>query len=245
MNPTWISDCGRVQLYLGDCREILPTLGKVDAVVTDPPYGTEALGGGYGRRQNWDIGDGCGRVIANDRDLAVCGEGLTASASLITDGWMLAFFSPRKTPEFVQAVKSLNWFGHIAWDKAQPGLGYSIRYCHEDVAAFRIGEPERPKRPIMSVQRYSTVGEIHPHEKPVALMQSLASWACPERGTTLDPFMGSGTTGVACIRTGRRFIGIEIEPRYFEIAKERIQRELAQPFLIAPEQHKMMQEEMV
>ena len=53
-------------LYLGDCLEILPTLPQVDAVITDPPYGTQNLAGGYGRRQNWDIGNGLGRVIAND-----------------------------------------------------------------------------------------------------------------------------------------------------------------------------------
>jgi site-specific DNA-methyltransferase (adenine-specific) len=72
-------------------------------------------------------------------------------------------------------------------------------------------------------------GNNHPTVKPVDLMRYLVTLVCREGGTVLDPFMGSGTTGIACIRTGRKFIGIERDARYFEIARQRLLRESAQP----------------
>jgi DNA modification methylase len=220
---------GDATLYLGDCREILPTLPKVDAVITDPPYGTQDLGGGYGRHDK----DGVAETIANDADLEALTTAFPLMANLITDGWLLAFYAARRAPQFHDATSGAPWYGSVVWDKGQPGLGYHIRYAHEDIAVFRIGEPKRPPVPILSVVRAGPVAERHPHEKPVRVLGALVAWASPEAGTVIDPFMGSGTTGVACMNLGRQFIGIEIEPRYFEIACERIEQAQKQQRLFA------------
>jgi hypothetical protein len=115
------------------------------------------------------------------------------------------------------------WFGGIVWDKGAPGLGYHIRYQHEDIAVFRVGEPKRPKDALLSIVRGAAMSEEHPHEKPPKILIPLVAWATERGGAILDPFMGSGTTGVACMNLGRKFIGIEIEPKYFDIACERIE----------------------
>jgi DNA modification methylase len=106
-----IGDC---ILHLGDCRDILPTLGKVDAVVTDPPYGIEVLVGKYGRDN---------RKILGDKDLSVCSEALELSAERMANGWMVAFYSPRVAPAFHASAPSVEFYGEIVWDKKAPGLG--------------------------------------------------------------------------------------------------------------------------
>ena len=106
------------------------------------------------------------------------------------------------------------------------GLGFTIRYSHESIAVLSIGKPERPNFAIDSVISCHQLEKLHPHQKPVQLMQNLISW---QNGVTLDPFMGSGTTGVACAKMGRKFIGIEIEPKYFDIACKRIEEAYKQP----------------
>jgi site-specific DNA-methyltransferase (adenine-specific) len=214
-----------VELHLGDCLEVMKTIpaGSVDAVVTDPPYGTQDLAGGYGRRQNHDVGDGLGRVIENDLDLSMIAAAFPTFKTLVSNGWGAVFYAPRRTPEFIAATSARDWFGEIIWDKRQPGLGYHIRYAHESIAIFRFGEPCRPPSPILSVLCCHQLSKRHPHEKPISVLKSLVAWTTPPGATILDPFMGSGTTGVACVQTGRSFIGIEIDPGYFAIAKKRIE----------------------
>lgn len=214
---------GAAELWLGDCRNVLPLLGEMNAVITDPPYGTEALGGGYGRRQNWDIGDRNGRVIAGDTDLSVVETVWPLLGGCVSSGWVLAFFSPGKTPEFIAATRGLPWFGSLVWYKRTPGLGYHIRYNHESVGVFRIGEPPRPDDAIISVLHGWVAPVEHPHLKPVEVLSEMVEWATLPSQTVLDPFMGSGTTGVACARLGRKFVGCEIDPGYFDIACRRIE----------------------
>jgi len=142
----------------------------------------------------------------------------------ITDpGWLLAFYAPRKTPEFIASVGPL-WIGEIIWDGCCPGLGYTVRYQHESIAVLRVGNAPRPVAPIISVIReYGEGVDFHPHQKPIALMKKLAAFIA---GTILDPFMGSGTTLRAAKDLGRRAIGIEIEERYCEIAANRLSQEV-------------------
>jgi DNA modification methylase len=226
-------EIGNAVLYLGDCLEILPTLPKVEAVITDPPYGTQDLGGGYGRRQLHDPVGRVGAQIANDTDLKAITVAFPLCLALIRDGWAFVFYAPRRTPQFTLATQIGNWFGGIVWDKGAPGLGYHIRYQHEDIAVFRIGEPQRPKDALLSIVRGAAPSDDHPHEKPPKIMLPLVAWATDRDGTVLDPFMGSGTTGVACMNLGRRFIGIEIEEKYFRIACERIENAQRQARLFA------------
>ena len=196
-----------------------------DAVVTDPPFGTEDLGGGYGRRQNWDSGDRKGRTIIGDKDLS----SLRGMFDAIHFGnlWLAVFFAARKTPEFCALVEHFTtWRGELIWNKRAPGLGYTVRYSHESIALLSIGEPPKPPDALLSVIESPCVADVHPHEKPVALLKPIVKFCCPEGATVLDPFMGSGTTLRAAKDLGRKAIGIEIEEKYCEIAAKRLGQEV-------------------
>jgi DNA modification methylase len=218
-----------VTIYHGDCREILPQLEPVDLVLTDPPYGTEACGGGYGRRQNHDPQGRLGRMIEGDRDL----EALTGAAFLLSkvlvDGWCVSFCAPRRMNEVdrIFSVFGFNFQGELIWDKATPGLGYTIRYSHESALVYSLGSTETPDKAVLSVVRqpvsHFETEARHPHEKPVSFWTNAANL---NAGTILDPFMGSGTTLRAAKDLGRKSIGIEIEEKYCEIAAKRMAQEV-------------------
>jgi DNA modification methylase len=232
IKPYYTDD--RITLYCGDCLEVMKQIesGSIDAVVTDPPYGTELLAGGYGRRQLHDKGDGKGRCIDNDKDLSSLYAVYPELTRSIESGWIAAFFAARKMPNFIDVTSRDDWFGEIIWDKCAPGLGFHIRYAHESIGIFKIGKPARPEKPLLSVIRQAvTHTELHPHIKPVKVIASLVHWTSSINDIVLDPFMGSGTTGVACIKTNRRFIGIEIDETYAKIALDRILEAKSQPML--------------
>lgn len=209
-----VEQVGRATLILGDCRDILPVLPKVDAVVTDPPYGIDPDGLGYGRG---------GESIANDKDLSVCIPALFAAHDLLDDGYLVAFHSPRNAQQFIAAALNKLRLGHsLVWDKKAPGMGGAIRYQHECIAVFEAGAP-KPTNACFSVLQYYRDATLHPHMKPLALMMKLVEVFAPEAGLVLDPFMGSGSTGCAAVSMGRDFIGCEIDPRHYETSLRRIE----------------------
>lgn len=202
-----------VTLYLGDCREILPTLSKVDAVVTDPPYGM-AFRSNY-RTERHDV------IINDDSDeLLVFACGLRpAHSAYIFCRWDNIASVPKP--------KSL-----LTWVKNNWSMG-DLNHEHarqtETVLFYPGPEHDFPKgRPTDVLEGIRTGNCFHPTEKPTDLMGQIISFT---RGTILDPFMGSGTTGVAAVKLGRKFIGIEIEERYFSIACKRIDAALREPDL--------------
>ncbi len=199
-----------VVLHLGNCREVLPTIGPVNAVLTDPPYGIEEIVGAYGRS---------GRNIAGDKSLGAMVEALEVLSSTQRDVWLAVFYSCRISPAFFRATQFLSYYGEIIWNKKAPGMGGALRYQHENIALFRIGEPPGLGACFSVLPSYR-VGEVHPHQKPVALMQRLCE-VVPGR-VVLDPFMGSGSTGVAAVQMGRGFVGVEIDAAHFDVACSRI-----------------------
>lgn len=213
---TWREEqIGAARLILGDCREVLPTLGKVDAVVTDPPYGI-GYRSGYSTDRLW----AGGRSIRNDGDTGVRDE--FASIWMATQATPTLIFGSRKqaVPPSCRMI--------LVWDKG-PALGMGaidLPWKPSSEEIYVLGKGfigERDESNVLycaPVQSMACNGRQHPNEKPVALIERLIR-KCPV-GTILDPFMGSGTTGVACAKLGRKFIGIEIEPKYFDIACKRI-----------------------
>jgi len=215
IEPDWTSDDGSVQLYCGDCLEILPHLGGVDAVVTDPPYGLKWGGTGFKKQPKlnnlevakWDLkpADSLIRFVSKFAKSAVIWGGNYFAEALGN------FTSPliwdKKTGKNTFAD------GELAWTSKRRGTLRIFR--HQWCGCFK--DSERGER------------NKHPTQKPVAVM----AWSMEQIGvgigeTVLDPFMGSGTTGVACVRTGRKFIGIELDKGYFEIAKQRIEKAIAE-----------------
>jgi site-specific DNA-methyltransferase (adenine-specific) len=221
--PTPYFQSPNITIYHGDALDILRSLPSesIDTIITDPPYGTEALAGGYGFSH---------QRILNDKDLSALESTLPEILRVLKPDAWVAIFCAAKQRQKVDALliaSGLEPFGEIIWDKRNLGLGWSIRYAHETVLIYRKGTPPRPPKPIPSVLRHPIVrgkGRVHPHQKPVALLEDLARWCCPESGTVLDPFIGSGTTLEAAQRLGLEAIGIELDEKYCEMAADRLRQ---------------------
>jgi site-specific DNA-methyltransferase (adenine-specific) len=218
---------------LGDCLDVLPTLAaaSVNAVVTDPPYCSGGRQQATARNtiaksdrpqpDEWFLADNMGtdtyvrfmRRVAGEC-IRVCRMG--AHAYVFTD-W-------RQYTNLVTAWESKGWTlrGVIVWDKNRGGaMGSFWRNNHEWIAIFTKGKPAPlPDGSFFNTWRGSKKqGGFHPTEKPVGLLEYIIRAV---DGIVLDPFMGSGTTGVACAKLHRGFVGIEQDEVYFEIAKSRI-----------------------
>jgi len=201
--PHWQSDDGGVVLVNADCREVLPVMepGSADAVVTDPPYGVDF------RAAAWD------KDIPSWFDITrrVCTTVVFTTA-------------PTTLWDYPQPDWVLCWLRDAAHSRTAQG-----GFCNWTPIPLYGAR----KFPVDVFKSHGMVdGQLHkaiehPCPKPVKLLLWLTTNVSKPGGLVLDPFMGSGTTGVACIRLGRRFIGIELDPGYYEIAKKRIQAELA------------------
>ena len=238
-----IETIGNATLYLGDCLEILPTLDKVDAVVTSPPY--------------------------NTLNPSAKPSGLHAERKTDRNLWMEkqgGYFDQRSEPEYQQwqktvldaccAVASVVWINHktryrdgcgihplsfytghplfaeVVWDRGGSMALNCGRFAPSHEYWLGFGRPsywDSSVNKFMSVWRIPPgegkgIGNDHPCPYPERLVNPLIVGSSPKGGAVLDPFMGSGTTGAACMNLGRKFIGIEIEPKYFDIACERIKQ---------------------
>lgn len=208
-----------ITLYNADCREILPALDVADSIVTDPPYGMEFRSNYRAERHG---------AIANDAEewpLALA-AGLPARHSKYV---FCRWDDLRRVPK----PKSL-----ITWVKNNWSMG-DLQHEHArqtEVALFYNGPRHFfPKgRPQDVIFAPRTGNNFHATEKPIGLMSNIVEWT---DGIVLDPFMGSGTTGVAAAKLGRKFIGIELDRGYFDIACKRISEALKQPdmFVAIPE----------
>jgi len=208
-----IGDCWLIQ---GDCREVLPLLPKVDAVVTDPPYG---IGHSSNHGASWQR-----TQIANDADTSARDWVASWSGELPA-----VFFGTWKTPPIATARTC------VVWDKGPAsGMGdLSLPWKPSFELAYICGNGWVGARgegvlrgPV--IVTWESAGRVHPHQKPPWLAEHFMD-RLPQAKTILDPFMGSGTTGVACVKLGRKFIGIELEPKYFDISCKRIRDAYAQP----------------
>ncbi len=195
-----------VRLICGDCREVLPTLGKVDAVVTDPPYG---------------IGQDGGR-----------GHRLSSKAKVQPK---LGWDASRPDRDVFDAILAaadhhVIWGGNYFSDYLPPTMGwlYWQKLIGGDFSDGELAWTSRTGALKEFTHRKTNLEMEHPTQKPVKLIKWCLEFF-PSAKTILDPFMGSGTTGVAAVKLGRKFIGIEIEPRYFDIACKRISDALKQP----------------
>lgn len=219
-----IGDC---TLYLGNCMEVMPALGAVDAVVTDPPYGM-AFQSNHRNEKH--------KKIANDGDTSflrwACGIDANHS-SYVWCRW-------DNIPD-VPMPKSV-----VTWVKNNHSMGDLV---HEhgrmtELCLFYPGPSHffPSGRPSDVISGTRTGNEFHPTQKPVDLMRNVIEWTA---GNVVDPFMGSGTTLVACAKIGRKGIGIELDPDYFEIACKRVEEAYRQPDMFvqaakaAPEQTDM------
>lgn len=222
-----IGDC---RLILGDCRDILPTLGKVGAVVSDVPYGISFVSSRKGRFKGVEIAQD-DTTAARDFVLDWAGD----TPAIVFGSWKI------DRPVHTRA--------RLIWDKGDHvGMGdLSLPWKPNDEEIYVIGTGFSGHR-IGGVLKHNAIagtvavsrGRHHPTEKPVSLMRDLVE-RCPA-GVVLDPFMGSGSTGVACVGLGRLFVGVEIDQSYFDIACRRIEEAYKQPRLFDEPPPKPVQE---
>lgn len=216
-------EIGDATLYCGDCLEILPTLPKVDAVVTDPPYDV----GFKGKRTKHTASDsyaGTGGYIGGDSavgPIAVPLALLIADRGVVFPGNRLAFHYPKPYEIGCVYCPSGAGLGRWGFTVFHPILFYGKGLKHtrqgpSGFESFAISEENG-----------------HPCPKPIEWMMWAVNKSTNCGESVLDPLMGSGTTGVACANLGRKFIGIEIERKYFDIACERIEAAYAQGRLFA------------
>lgn len=217
-----------VTLYLGDCREILPTLGKVDAVMTDPPY--RVTSGGFGELEGgfsgWikDSYDNKGAIVTCN--LSWDDWFPVVSTSLRAPGHAYIFCNDRNLSEARGAAEraGLEFHRLLVWDKktALPNRWY-IQNC-EFVLFMRKGKAFQINDcGTMALQSiFQRDQSEHPTEKPAPLMELYIRNSTSLGQVVCDPFMGSGTTGVAAAKLRRGFVGIEIEQRWFDVACSRI-----------------------
>ena len=231
--PYYRSPDGRHTIYHADCRDVLTGLlpGSVDAVVTDPPYGIDFS------EATWDEPE------AEHPEFI---RGLVADLQgPVENGYVFLFQSVRYLSRFHE------WFPE-GWRILASCRGFS-RMCRNDlwyawdpVVFYHRGDKNRmmdgfgkdllPRDFFVSnVSEPRETKNVHPCQKPVGLLRYLVQVSSPFGGLVLDPFLGSGTTSVACVQTGRRSIGIEQNERYCQIAVARMERTLAQPVLFLPE----------
>ena len=219
-----IERIGDAVLLLGDCLDILPTLPKVDAVITDPPYGLNFPYLSYD-----DSEENLSRLVARFMPLVIA----AASRVAITPGNtnMHKYPAPSWTAAWTWDTTTAR--GKLGWSQWQPILFYG-----DDVAKGTANWNGKIKADRIhfsggAANIDSAAGGEHPCAKPEEFMRKLVGRFTAARHEVLDPFMGSGTTGVACMNLGRKFIGIEIEERYFEIACERIENAQRQARMFA------------
>ena len=242
-----------VTLYEGDCREILPTLGLVDLVVTDPPYSISVTGSNQIRK------DGTRRLdfFKGDDDWEVMTEMVVSAwrlslALLPKNGSAYCWCGHRQFGQIVDAAEDAGFQTRfVVWKKdcpppAMKGNGWraGAELC---VYAYGAGRTFTADQAVNVLEgdtfRHGQPGKVdHPTQKPVGIMDPLIRASSASGALVLDPFMGSGTTGVACVKAGRKFIGIEIDPGYFDLSCRRVIATLKEPdFFVTPPEPKAFQ----
>jgi site-specific DNA-methyltransferase (adenine-specific) len=239
------------EMHLGDCLEVMATLDKVDHVITDPPYEAEAHslqrrvavgvaqgGKARGKRAGWNKAD---KVVVAPLDFPAIGpaerDACAVQFGRLAIRWSLVFCQAEAVAVWRDALTAggMSFRRAAVWVKPdaqpqlsgdRPGMGYESIVCAHAPgrSAWNGGGRVGVFTHCKNDHVLGTTGS-HPTQKPRALMVELVEHFTDPGETILDAFAGSGTTGVACLRLGRRFIGIEKDPKYFALACERLRAE--------------------
>jgi len=215
-----------IDLYLGDCREIIGSLPVCNAAITDPPYNSMDEHGARGKTTRLaQFGHKTGGGVHWFNTLTT-GEivDVVRAIPMFDSGAAYVFTDSKTASDMFHLLRQRNI---IVWDKGRIGMGYNWRRMHELVAFCPGVKHKLRRKDFGDIQREPPVkNKVHPTEKPVALIGRFIINSTDVDHLVIDPFMGSGTTGVACVLNKRRFIGIEIDPKSFDIAVDRIETAL-------------------
>ena len=203
-------------LYHGDCVEIMAKMAdeSVDLIVTDPPYLV-------------NYRDRTGRMVANDdRDDWLKPAYAQMFRTLKKDSFCISFYGWSKVDRFMVAWLKAGFYpvAHLVWAKPYASNSRYVDYHHESAYLLAKGRPEIPKTKVKDVLAWNYSGNRHhPTQKPVSALTPLIKSFSKPSDVILDPFMGSGSTGVAALEIGRSFIGCELEETYASAAKSRLE----------------------
>ena len=225
-----VEHIGDATLYLGDCRDVLPTLGSFDAVVTDSPYGIDAAGRGViGSNNRGQVRD-YGAATWDAKPL----DAETLAMVRAAGKWLIMFGG-----NYYDCPPTSCW---LVWDKLNTG-----GFADCELAWTNLPKAVRRIRFLWNGMLRANGEERgdHPTQKPVGVMSWCLGHLPAGTRTILDPFMGSGTTGVAAVQGGFAFTGIEREARYFDAACRRIEAAYRQPRLFAEPEPKPVQESLL
>ena len=250
-----------VTLYLGDCLEVLPTLGKFDHCLCDPPFEKEAH-----TKQRRELGRGSADGRRDIKDAALPFEAITPEqraevCRLVSSqcaGWFLAFCQVEAIAAWRDAMEAggAKWRRAMVWIKPdgmpqftgdRPGMGYesiAASWCGTGKSSWSGGG----RHGVFTVNKHDSgqghggAANEHPTTKPVAIMSELVTLFTAPGELVLDPYLGSGTTGIACVKAGRRFVGIEQNAAYLDLACRRIEAALKQPDMFVAPPKPMKQE---
>lgn len=220
-------------LYLGDCLEILPTLGRMDALIWDPPWGINFS-----------------EYASHDDDSAAypdwIASALLSAESHVEDGWCVVFQGPRRAWEWPRLISREYRVMACAKNFTQILPGKGPLWSTDFALFWPVGRPRVEHGRgrdyhIAITSNMTTRPKGHPCPRPLDQMAYIVECFTEHGMAVLDPTMGSGTTGVACANLGRKFIGIEIEPKYFDIACRRIEEAYRQPRLFEEPKRKAEQ----
>lgn len=244
-NRPWkrVEQVGNSTLYLGDCIDVMREFEaeSVDMIWTDPPYGHSNHSGDWNARLNEKRGIESKPIANDDADgMRFVVDGMLKEAvRVLKHDCCCCCCGGGPKPTFAWVAdrmdrEGLSFFHSVIWDKANPGLGWRYRRQHEMIMiAHRSGGKLAWSNDKRAVRNIFTLmpprDRVHPNEKPLGLMGHFIELHTLPGQVVLDPFMGSGSTGVAAIRAGRRFIGIELDENHFETSVERVRREQAEP----------------
>ena len=235
-----------IDLQQGDCLKLMEDIpdGSIDAVITDPPY--EHVTGGM-KSKKYNVGSWKANSYMNMKMSQFKHDDVFEFLNMVIPKMekvnMYVFCSRLQLAsyfDYLNKHKKLK-FDLLIWDKSSEDgkysmksskfytqdLEYVIRIYQSGVSLNKVWNKDHTKSDssyYMKIQHYKQPRGLHESQKPVELLQKYLLTSTNENETVLDPFMGSGSTGVACVNTGRNFIGMELDPKYFEIAKERIGR---------------------
>lgn len=205
------------RVMTGDFRYLLID-GVYDAIITDPPYGNF-----YGSQRKK-----IKQAVVDGDDLDWLNDFSQRAYELCPKGPIVMFCDRHHRSKIETAMKTNgNFINDAIWFKRPWGIGYNFRPAHEHILMFSKSKTIKAQHySLSSVLQANKIGKkLHPTQKPVDLMLQLVEGLTPEGSVVLDPFMGSGSTGIACLKSRRRFVGVEKDPLYVKIFEDRIKNE--------------------
>lgn len=249
MRKEVIGDC---ELYHGSCREILPIIESANHCISDPPYEKEAHRKDRRVMRKDGLVAGALSFDAMSEDLRqfVCNE-----VKRITEGWFIAFCQAEAVSYWRDCIEAagMKYKAPMIWVKPDgmpqfngqgPGMGYesmTAAWSGKGISKWNGGG----RHGVFIVPKGESERNVHETQKPIKLMSDLVSLFSNKDETVLDPFMGSASTGVACVKLGRKFIGIELDEKYFDIACRRIEEAYKQPDMFITERVKHIQDKFI